>query len=104
MINYNSSLIIKIIFTKFWTHTQRSHCENAISYTSLHSDYHLKYDNSERGSSMIYKYYVLNIEIINFDYIDEEWSEVELDNATGLGNFLQDDWPGSITRLALCWV
>ena len=53
---------------------------------------------------MIYKYYVLNIEIINFDYIDEERSTVELDNATGLGNFLQDDWPGSITRLALCWV
>ena len=29
---------------------------------------------------MIYKYYVLNIEIINFDYIDEERSAVELDN------------------------
>ena len=89
MINYNSSLIIKIIFTKFWTHTQRSHCENAISYTSLHPDYHLKYDNSERSSSMIYKYYVLNIEIINFDYIDEERSVVELDpRLARLGTFL----------------
>ena len=38
---------------------------------------------------MIYKYYVLNIEIINFDYIDEDRSEV-----AGLENL----WLGSITR------
>ena len=30
---------------------------------------------------MIYKYYVLNIEIINFDYIDQEPSGVEPDHA-----------------------
>ena len=33
---------------------------------------------------MIYKYWVLNIQIINSDYIDEDRSEEELDNATGL--------------------
>ena len=38
---------------------------------------------------MIYKYYVLNIEIINFDYIDEERSVVvELDpRLSRLGTF-----------------
>ena len=30
---------------------------------------------------MIYKYYVLNREIINSDYIDEEGSELELDSS-----------------------
>ena len=38
---------------------------------------------------MIYKYYVLNIEIINFDYIDEERSVVKLDpTLSRLGTFL----------------
>ena len=37
---------------------------------------------------MIYKYYVLSIEIINFDYIDEERSVVELDpRLSRLGTF-----------------
>ena len=36
---------------------------------------------------MIYKYYVLNTEIINSDYIDEERSELELDSAA-------TDWTG----------
>ena len=49
---------------------------------------------------MIYKYYVLNTEIINSDYIDEERSELELDSAA-------TDWTGEnlwLGLLALWWV
>ena len=56
---------------------------------------------------MIYKYYLLNIEIINSDYIDEDCSEVELDNATETG-LESHHWLGLVPLggglLALWWV
>ena len=47
---------------------------------------------------MIYKYYVLNIEIINSDYIDEDRSELELDNAINWTGEPSLAWLGSIRR------